>query len=195
MVFHMGNAYEEVTNGETVVTVQGCSYPDVNMDNLTGHLNRLYQWRISLESGTVEERPIGNVGGEFPTINPKYELQKHRYMYMATYTDLTATPKFTGVVKVDVDTGETLAEVAYGEECYGGEMVFVSKDNEESEDDGYLAGFVYKELEQKSEFWILCAKTLQRLCRVNISARIPYGFHSMWLNRDQVRGQRVRSKL
>ena len=195
MVFHMGNAYEETVNGQTTVVVQGCAYPNVNMDNLTAYRNQLYEWRLTVESGEVEERAIGNASGEFPTINASMALKHHRYVYLATYNHTAETTMFTGVSKVDTFSGEILAEVTYGDQSYGGEMVFVPKANARDEDDGYLAGFVRKELESKSEFWILCAKTMNLLCRVNISARIPYGFHSMWVTREQVRKQRARSKL
>jgi Retinal pigment epithelial membrane protein len=59
------------------------------------------------------------------------------------------------------------------------------------EDDGYLLTIIYDEATGASEFVVYDAKTMAErpLARVALPQRVPYGFHSTWVTRDQLAQQ------
>ena len=194
-MFHVANAYEVEEDGEQVVVIQACRIETIDMTELSTDANIPYEWRLHMESGLVKEGPIGVTSGDFPQVNPNFHARQHRYVYLATLCEERETASFPGIVKIDAVEKREVAKLVYGEGMYGGEMSFVAREGASSEDDGYLVGFVHKEKENQSEFWVVSALTLECICKVRLSARVPYGFHSLWLDAEKVKGQTVRSML
>ncbi|KAG0348478.1 hypothetical protein BG004_005090 [Podila humilis] len=116
---------------------------------------------------------------------------------------------------------EALAEIEktarqvhkFGPHMYGGEALFVPNssmpDGEPiAEDDGHLLVYVYDERqlddglakkEQWTELWIFDAKKVDQdigpVAKVRIPRRIPYGFHGLWVTKEQIaENQRMRKQ-
>ena len=70
---------------------------------------------------------------EFPVINPSYVGRPCRYVYYATLCRDSKHVLFDGVIKVDVMDGKEVGLISYGGQRYGGECVFVPKENAVSE--------------------------------------------------------------
>jgi carotenoid cleavage dioxygenase len=68
----------------------------------------------------------------------------------------------------------------------GGEPVFAPAPDGVNEDDGWVIGFVWDEQQQRSECIILDAARVEDgpVARVMMPARVPFGFHSAWVDRE-----------
>jgi carotenoid cleavage dioxygenase len=91
-------------------------------------------------------------------------------------------PHFAGLAKYDLETGSA---VTYhpGEGYWFSEAPFAPRDNPQCEDDGYLIGFVWNGLKDRSEVWIIDAQHVSSgpVARVILPQRVPHGFHSTWV--------------
>jgi len=191
-LFHTVNAWEE---GDTVV-VMGCRAE--SSDVLAAHLyepgeapptdvGRLHRWRLDLATGEAREEPMDDVPCDFPRIHDGYTGRPHRYAYVGRVGAAGDEQRFTGVMKYDLRSGsaETLA---WGRGRQGGEVVFVPRRGARDEDDGYLLGYVWDQLDQRSELCIVDARDLyaRPLARVILPQRVPFGFHGLWLDAAQL---------
>ncbi|XP_024518892.1 carotenoid 9,10(9',10')-cleavage dioxygenase 1 isoform X2 [Selaginella moellendorffii] len=202
-IFHTANAWED---GDEVVLV-ACRMPKFDMElmkDTDDHVLELYEFRFNMKSGAALQRPLSKGPAvEFPRINENYIGRKQRYVYAAVFHDQV---RIKGVAKFDLhkdpelskDGGNPVGSNVVGEFMYGGrrfgsEAVFVPKssDKDADEDDGYLISFVYDEGAGKSEAVVIDAKTMAAdpVAVVSIPVRIPYGFHSIFVNEDQLENQ------
>lgn len=93
----------------------------------------------------------------------------------------------------------------FGPHIFGSEPLFVSKSSQDGgkgeEDDGYLLVYTYDERQmeqglvkknrtQVTELWIFDAKKIgpnhEPVARVKIPRRVPYGFHGIWVSKEQI---------
>lgn len=197
-VLHFMNAYEE---GDEVVMdgyfqedprpapVQ--SMPDqykamgsnLDLHSLKTHLHR---WRFNMKTGaTIEERLYDDEIVEFGTINPAFSGEKHRYVYSVIGED--GYFLFTGMIKHDLETGET-QQYMFGENRYGSEAPFIAKKNAESEDDGYIISFITDMNLNRSECVILDAKNIDKgpICTIILPHRICSGTHATWADAEEL---------
>lgn len=186
--YHTVNAFEE---GDEIV-VEGCRSERVSIGDETPpqagdrrDLPMLHQWRFDLKTGEVRERPLDTVWGcEFARINEGYMGVRNRYAYAARIKGDTLESGFDGIIKYDLVEG-TSEHYAYGPGRLGGEPIFAPKPGGENEDDGWVIGFVWDEALERSECLVLDAARIQDgpLARVVMPGRVPFGFHSAWVDR------------
>ena len=199
-VFHTANAFDD----DSAVVVHACRIGKLDLFDMTGSAadldNALWEWRLDLATGRCTEGPVvpaaanGGVpvSGDFPQINPRFLGRRHRYVYVATFSPEN-NAKFDGVVKVDVVARRVVGEIHYGPGKLGGECVFVERARSHggtgAEDDGYLVGFVHDERANKTQFWVMDARTMARepLARVALPRRVPYGFHALFVPEARLR--------
>ena len=187
-VFHTVNAWEE---GDAVVlTACRAESSDVLAAHLyepglapPNDLGRLHRWRLDLATGEAREEPLDDVPGDFPRIHEGYLGRPHRYAYVGRVGAVGDDLRFTGVMKYDLRTGSA-ESLAWGRGRYGGEVAFVPRPGARDEDDGYLLGYVWDQLEQRSEMVVVDARDLfaRPLARVLLPQRVPFGFHGAWLD-------------
>jgi len=206
-IFHVANAWEE----KNEIVLYGARLEKISLDEpliqgtSSDDRGRLCEWRFNLKTGETSQKILLDCPLDFPKIHPSLLGRRCRYVYAATLSDSVA-PIFDGVVKIDLlNGGKLVGRVAYGPNRSGGECVFVPKIHkekknnvhDENEDDGYLLTFVYEEDTDISQFWVLDAKTMSPdpLAIVELPQRIPYGFHGIWVNDDQIRSQREKDLL
>ena len=89
---------------------------------------------------------------------------------------------FSDLLKFDLEAGTTQT-YRVGDNCAGGEPVFVASSNGEAEDDGYLLSVIYNGDTQLSELHIIDAQDFEAkpLGIVKLNARVPFGFHGNFL--------------
>ncbi|TPX36168.1 hypothetical protein SmJEL517_g01439 [Synchytrium microbalum] len=207
-VYHTANAYED---GQEVVLV-GCrseKAADLNTEgftpknvNIDDYQTYLTEWRFDMVTGKVCRRMLGNikVPVEFPRIRDSELLgRKMRYVYTGRLIPGALIPVMDAIVKFDLETGIVEA-YELGQDAYGGEPVFVPIEG--AEDSGYLVGFVYNETHGhnprkdtgttngKSSLIIVNASTMKLEARIDIPFRVPYGFHGIWISKDDIKNQR-----
>jgi len=191
--FHSLNAWDE---GDEIVLIAANSYPVEHVLERT-HLvhSTVEKVRINLMTGRVSRKPLCSKCLEFGVINPRFLAKKNRYAYMSIGAPL---PKIGGVVKLDFDKAEgspaeladakecVVASRAYGNGCFGSEPYFVPRtsDSNAEEDDGYIVAFAHNEGTGISSFLVMDAQspTLEIVASVELPARVPYGFHGLFVS-------------
>ncbi len=201
-LYHVVNAWEQ---GDEVV-MTGCRYVTPTKANGEPDCERyarmiatlmidaiLYQWRFNMKTGAVREGPIEDtLNAEFPSINGAWTGRKNRYAYnlmMARWPP--EQPRFTGLVKFDLETGAYRA-FSEGPHFWYSEAPFAPRDNAKSEDDGYLVSFVWNPRDDRSELQVFDAQALGDgpIARVLMPQRVPNGFHATWVRADQLASAR-----
>eukprot|EP01113_Clastostelium_recurvatum_P006126 TRINITY_DN1277_c0_g1_i2.p1 TRINITY_DN1277_c0_g1~~TRINITY_DN1277_c0_g1_i2.p1 ORF type:complete len:551 (-),score=98.36 TRINITY_DN1277_c0_g1_i2:386-1993(-) len=190
-VFHVANAWETVPFREIVL--YACRYTDVELDSPSpqGNTSNMYEWRIDLDAGSVTERVIApDLPVEFPRVHPDRTGIQSQYAYTVTLSEHSSF-EFDGVAKFDLLSGKVVATHYYPRGLRGGEPIFVPKEDAKDEDDGYLLNFLYSPADDRSEFWVLDAKTFRSepVAVVPLPARVPYGFHGIWVSEEDIKKQ------
>ncbi|WP_417599425.1 carotenoid oxygenase family protein [Pararhodobacter oceanensis] len=208
-MLHVANAWEEVNDkGETELVMLGTPY--VNPRGFDGGLDvqrllftigtqgtdyELYQWRMNLTTGATKEGIVDDIlNSEFPMINTAYQGRKNRYTYNVLMGRMRTLeqPAFAGLVKYDLDTGGAQA-FHPGEGYWFSEAPFAPRDGATEEDDGYVVGFVWNGIANRSEVWVTDAKDIAKgpIAKVILPQRVPHGFHSCWVREDQLKAAQV----
>ena len=74
-----------------------------------------------------------------------------------------------------------------GDGAIPGEPFFVPSINGGNEDDGYVLSYVYSPDTDDTSLWVMDAHNLSNvLAKVQLSARVPQGFHGLWLPMEQL---------
>lgn len=148
---------------------------------------RLHEWRLNLSTGEVRETPLSDFFVDFPIVNPARTGHSHRYGFAVRLADQFGSDPaaFDAIVKFDLQSrSETI--VPFGPERFGHECAWIPRGPGEYE--GWLTTFVHDEFEGRSEMVIYDAGTPEDgpVARILIPARVPYGFHGVWVSAAQM---------
>ena len=135
---------------------------------------------------------LENLASDFPIIDQDQMGYKNRYAYLTYFSDEIPDEKngvysqfFEGVYKYDLLEEKLVKKIKFGKHKTGGEVFFQKKDPQfaKSEDDGYLMSFVYDWKNNKSEFMMWDAKTMDEVpvTAAEIKVRVPNGFHTTFV--------------
>ncbi|MBZ0253582.1 MAG: carotenoid oxygenase family protein, partial [Candidatus Methylomirabilis sp.] len=186
-MYHTINAYED---GDEIV-LTGCRIdnplpdapagPEVATLEILQLVPYFWRWRFNLKTGAVKEEQLDDAPSEFPRMNNRLLGRRTRYSYNPRVAP-KSTLLFDAVIKYDADAGRA-STYEYGNEVYGGEVVFAPDPKGTAEDDGWLVTFTYDAREDASEFLVLDAREPERgpVARVPIPQRVPIGFHAWWV--------------
>ncbi|KAL7594655.1 hypothetical protein Lser_V15G29919 [Lactuca serriola] len=199
-IFHAVNAWDEIDEdgGEVVVLVAP------NILTVEHFLDRVDLIQASMEkvtihfrTGVVSRQTLSTDNLEFTVINPTCVAKKNKYVYAAISEKTPMKSRMMrtiGVAKLDIEKREdsrdghdhTVARRIYGDNCFGGEPFFVSrepKNPNSKEDDGYLVSFVHNESLGESRFLVMDAQshTLEIVAEVKLPQRVPYGLHGIFV--------------
>ena len=186
-LWHVVNGWEEARkDGGTDIVVFAPvfrSYPsNIPIHNPQEPHTTFNKWRLNLDSGAVtEDRVLLDHFYERPSFNTAYIGKESRYAYLLDEEKEGMMAK--GVLKYDMVDERKVAYVDYGE-YYGGEALFVPRQNATSEDDGYLLELLMTA--DRAELLILDAARMEEVARLHLPQRVPFGVHSCWLNQSEV---------
>ncbi|TXG72522.1 hypothetical protein EZV62_001101 [Acer yangbiense] len=194
--FHLWNAWEEnSSNGDKIVVVIGsCMNPpdSVFIECESPVQSELSEIRLNLTTGESTRRVIvSGMNLEAGHVNRKLLGKKTRYVYLAV---ADPWPKCSGIAKVDLESGK-VTKFMYGASCFGGEPFFVPENEDkidvgsESEEEGFIVGFVRDERREESELVMVKAKTMEQVGSVRLPSRVPYGFHGTFVSAQDLIGQ------
>ncbi|KAM0935254.1 putative crocetin dialdehyde synthase [Dioscorea sansibarensis] len=196
-IIHALNAWEE-DGGDTVVLV-AANVPSIEhtlerMDLVHTCLELVI---IDLRTWNVSRTPLAADNLEFGMIHPGYVGKRNRYAYFGIGNPM---PKISVVAKLDFSldgTGDcVVAKREFGPGCYGGEPFFVPENDakEGEEDEGYLVSYVHSEISGESSFLVMDARSpgLEIVTEVQFPARVPFGFHGLFVTAGELRSQRQR---
>lgn len=185
MSFHCANAWEEVDS----IKLIACPSDHFSFNYGESLPSRLYEWTFDLKTGSTTERELDSNHIEFPVINPKMLGRRNRYIFAARFTG-GASPfhSISGCVKYDVLTG-TCQVHDFLAGRWGGEAVFSpSAAGGDEEDNGFLITYTYNPEKRTTEVYVVDAKTMAKdpVAILETPARVPFGFHGIWLNRSEI---------
>eukprot|EP00746_Dinoflagellata_sp_MGD_P091816 gnl/MRDRNA2_/MRDRNA2_36370_c0_seq1.p1 gnl/MRDRNA2_/MRDRNA2_36370_c0~~gnl/MRDRNA2_/MRDRNA2_36370_c0_seq1.p1 ORF type:complete len:496 (-),score=80.98 gnl/MRDRNA2_/MRDRNA2_36370_c0_seq1:112-1599(-) len=184
MTFHIANAWEE----GNLVKLIGCPTPCFDFQYGSKEPSRLYEWTFDLASGSTSERELDSSYVEFPVINPKMVGKQNRYVFTTRFTQ-NAYPFLCirGCMKFDLSTGQSVCH-DFLDGRFGGECVFAPRPGSIEEDDGYLLTYTYNPADSTTELYVMDAKTFDSnpVAILKTPGRVPFGFHGMWLPRDEM---------
>jgi all-trans-8'-apo-beta-carotenal 15,15'-oxygenase len=193
-VFHHANAYED---GNEIVVESVCyaSLPTVEPgeDYLETRFEalapgQLWQFRLNLETHTVQQELIEARCCEFPMIHPAKVGRQHRYVYLGAADAETGNAPLQAILKVDRQSGNSQLWSA-APHGYVSEPVFVPRGKPSAEglytelsgdeDDGWVLALVYDGQSERTDVVILDAKTLSQgpIARLHLKHHVPYGLH------------------
>jgi carotenoid cleavage dioxygenase len=175
-VFHPMNAYDE---GDTVV-LDVVHHPEVfRRTERSGELpmhTTLQRWRVDLAAGKVLQETIDDRPQEFPQVDPRVAVHRHRIGYAMASDD--GGEQGSGIVKHDLATGaRTVFESGPGRR--NGEASFAPAGA--GEDEGYLLTFVHDEATDRSDLVVVDASDMTQVAAVHLPTRVPFGFHGTWV--------------
>ena len=181
-VFHFLNAFEE--NGSLVV--DGCRMAALDMSqdqSFGGNPPMPWRWNLDLKDGSLVQQQIDDISGEFPRLDERLAGRKHRYGYFSGGDPGSpAGAPFKALLKRDYQTGKVEA-FSPGASFAPGEPVFVPRESDSREDDGWVLAVWYDAATNRSEMIVQDADNFagKPVARIKLQHRVPFGFHGNWV--------------
>ena len=187
-VFHVMNAYEE--GDDVILDVARYNQLWVHGSSDFDYPAKLSRYTLGMQSGAAGLQEIGPQRMEFPQINRNLVGRSYRYGYSLGVTVVgtgdNRHESIGSVIKHDMLSGECqVFEMGHG--AIPGEPFFVPSDGGGNEDDGYVLSYVYSPQTHSTSLWIMDAHNIANvLAKVDLAARVPQGFHGLWLPMAQL---------
>ena len=184
-ILHVVNAYDADDASVVLDAIRYTKYFRLADESPTfedAPLGVLWRYVIDLDTGTVTEKQIADLGIELPRINEARTGRPYRFLYAAEQPTNT---EFRGVVRCDIELG-SVQRYSVPEGDQNSEPVFVARPGSSVEDDGWLLVCVYRQASDTSDLVILDGKNIASapIATVRLPRRIPAGFHGAWIATD-----------
>lgn len=143
-------------------------------------VGRLWRYRVGA-SGRVEAHQLNTLPLEWPTIDPRLSTAGHRHVYGAAATDSTTGIAFTAVARYDTETGEADTH-DHGPGRLVGEPLFVPRDRDEINDEGWLIVYANDIAAGTTDIVIFNARAVADgpVCTLPVPGSLGYSFHGQW---------------
>lgn len=184
-IFHVMNSFER---GDEVV-VDAARYDHLWVENSHDffHPAHLSRFSLNMKTGAVGVERIYERAMEFPQVNRAQWTRPYRYGYSLAVDEANDSPERIeqaegGIYKYDLQTGAVDSYLP-GPSLVPGEAIFIPAAGASSEDDGYLASFVYDRNARTSALCLFDATRVAAgpVARVQLPVRVPVGFHGVWV--------------
>ncbi len=178
-VFHAVNAFDlETSDGNSKVVVDLCRFDRMFYSDLHGpdeSIPKLARWTIDPSTRTISEEIVSEQSQDFPTHDPRVVARKHRYAY-------TSWLGSGSTCRTDMETGEIIHH-DHGEGRFGGEPLFIPREGNSDEEDGWVMVCVNDVNHEPAELVILDANDItgKPVARIHLPQRVPDGFHGSWI--------------
>jgi carotenoid cleavage dioxygenase-like enzyme len=189
-VFHVMNAYEQ--GNDVMLDVARYDHLWVNGSSDFDYPARLSRYTLGMKTGHSSLQEIGPQRMEFPQVNRELTGRNYRYGYslgvVIVGTGANKYESIGSVIKHDMLSGDVqVFEVGGGE--IPGEPFFVPTRQASNEDDGYVLSYVYSPDTHSTSLWIMDGHNISNvLAKVQLAARVPQGFHGLWLPMEEMHG-------
>ena len=179
---HVVNAWDG-PGGEVVI--EAVRYQEfLRFDRATGRfaanpLGYLWRYSMNVDTGKVTETQVDDRAIELPRIDERRTGRQSGYLYAVMQP---SDREMRGVVRYDRATG-TSEQHSIPEGDQNSEPIFVPRNIDSAEDDGFVLTCVYRRDTDTTDVLILDAANIARepLATVRLPRRIPAGFHGAWL--------------
>ncbi|MDE2435848.1 MAG: carotenoid oxygenase family protein [Sphingomonadales bacterium] len=180
-VFHVANSYEDEAGR---IIVDAAVYETMFADGPEGPNGKalgLERWTIDPAARRVSRATVDPSGQEFPRPDERFFGQDYRYAW-AIGVGGDALLGVQPLYRHDLKTGERQV-CDFGPGRVPGEFVFVPRDADAPEGDGWVMGYVIDMGNQTTDLVILDAANIAAppVASIRIPHRVPTGFHGNWL--------------
>jgi carotenoid cleavage dioxygenase len=187
-VFHVMNAFEQ--GDDCILDVARYDQLWVKDSSDFDYPARLSRYTLGMKSGAANMQQISPQRMEFPQINRNLSGRSYRYGYslgvIVAGAGSNRHETIGSILKHDLLSGD-VQTFEVGDGAIPGEPFFVPSVNDGNEDDGYVLSYVYSPQSHSTSLWIMDAHNLSKvLAKVNLAARVPQGFHGLWLPMEQL---------
>lgn len=184
-VFHPANAFE-TADGKIIVDV--VAHETMFAESTRGpdsQKARMERWTLDPAARTSVRTVIHGHAQEFPRYDERLTTKPYRYAYTVAIPEAEASEwqiADTRLFRHDLDKGVTDAH-DFGPGRHPGEFVFVPRNAQGAEDDGWLIGLVVDMNDETTDLVILNADdfTGSPQAVVHLPHRVPPGFHGNWV--------------
>jgi carotenoid cleavage dioxygenase len=189
-VFHVMNAFER-DDGTVICDVVRYDEPPLfpRVDGTrpaTPPRSKLVRWRVD-RARRLHEETVLEADCEFPRIDDRFATRGYRYGYVRLGAYAGA-----GIARVDLESGRS-AEWRPPAGDIASEPVFVPREDDAPEGDGWLLATVYRAVENRSDLAVLDARDVAAgpIALAELSHRVPSGFHGSFRAGARGRGGRA----
>jgi carotenoid cleavage dioxygenase len=183
-VFHPINAFDD---GDRVV-IDVIRHPKMfATDPLGPNEGAPAIWRYVLDrsTGRASEMQLDDRAVEFPRVDERTVGRHHRFSWatgLGVGGDGEVVWPGNGLVRHDARSGESQVR-GFGPGRTVGEAVFVPRDDEAAEDDGWYLAFVHDAATDRSDLVVIDAQDWlgEPVATVHLPVRVPLGFHGNWV--------------
>jgi carotenoid cleavage dioxygenase len=185
-VFHYLNAWNEgqQVTFDAIDFAVAPNFPDP-AGNLPGHAEaqgRLTRWRFDVGTGQLDREPLVDVAAEFPRIDDRFAMGRHRHGFLATASQRQRGDGglFHEITHIDLESGhQQVWDAGFGSGV--SEPVFVPQ-YAGDEGNGWLLATVYEPERHTSSLVVLDAQAVADgpVATVRLDHRVPFGFHGSW---------------
>lgn len=192
--FHFANGYDDEETGEVVFDMVKCDRMQLGTDStLTAPVWETVDYatdvpyskliRYTFESpktgstkytcSTLSETQV-----DFVSVAPSVSCKKHRYVYGSSGSDNSKSTPVQGLIKIDCETSSEVIWIGEKHEFLG-ENIFIPRENSQSEDDGYVLGYLFNGQTNASELVIFDAQNIAQgpILRQPLPFAVPFGLH------------------
>ena len=190
-VFHPMNHFE-TPDGKIVVDVMKYDVaplfplPDGSPSTKESPAARLFRWTFDLAGtgNTFKEEQLDDRAGEFPRFDERFTMRDYRHGWIVSgnVTDpSTGRPQRDGITHYDLKTGKNASWTSDPQDHLG-EPVFVPRNDNAAEGDGWVLSVLYVAAEGRSDLAVFEATDIAKgpVARAHLSSRVPAGFHGNW---------------
>jgi carotenoid cleavage dioxygenase len=188
-VFHIMNAWED--GSKIIADVMQSeeaplfTFPDGRRTDPEKSRARLCRWTFDLAGNTdrFSRVYLDDISGEFPRIDERRAGMRSRHgWYACADAGSPALGVWAGLVHVDGD-GSRRAQYLLPPGDTIGEPVFVARNDDAAEGDGWILAVVWRGRENRSDLAVFNATDIASgpIALVQLGHRIPDGFHGNWV--------------
>jgi carotenoid cleavage dioxygenase len=157
--------------------------PDGRAGDPAKAVARLTRWTFDLSANTdsFKREQIDELAGEFPRLDERLAGLDYRHGFFAAGSDHKLFDHFDTLAHIDLKTNKRTAyQFSAGDAV--SEPVFVARDGQSREGDGYLLATVYRGAENRSDLAIFDTTALEQgpVAIAELGHRVPHGFHGNW---------------
>lgn len=191
-VFHVMNAWDD---GETIVAhvmqaevAPGLPDEEGRPGNPQAMAARLCRWTFDLASDNrdFQREYLDDLVAEFPRIDDRYTGMRNRYGFYICHA--SARPRndaesilYDSLARFDFDTGQRQIYTLPAGDVIS-EPVFVPRNDDAGEGDGWLLAVAWRATENRSDLLIFDAMDIAAgpQALAHLPHRVPFGFHGNW---------------
>jgi carotenoid cleavage dioxygenase-like enzyme len=189
-VFHGVNAFR---SGDDVV-LDVCRLPSMFTEEADLGSSVLHRWTVGTGGPdavgevalTFADEEVGDLSVDLPTLDRRVTGRPNRHAWYLMIDKSGPFPvEFSGLGHLDGSTGATQLYQP-GDAYKMNEAFFVPASADAAEGEGWLLAYAWDRARDASDLAVFDAQALSDgpVARVHLPARVPYGFHGVWVPAD-----------